>query len=460
MNRLFSYVSAILILISISSCTKLNDDDVTDNPLLGEDVVKWSYSLSDLLGAEIVEVGLPAFDDVNNGYYLVEIDATTGSTEENKAWVVAVDKVGVLLWKSEITDAPESDLNDSYLAYTDGKIVVSTTTKVVCLNAQTGVPIWSVDSNRIYWVNSMSVTQGKIFYIESTLPMKLVGLNLSDGSQICAISLNKTGEDIRGNLTLITGSKLVVSVSDINNNGEWYTGLNIFDINSLTNESIPSHSFTTATDYYPVSSCLLSSDANAVLFLAQYHGSENIPDRYLISVSETGVENWKTEVPEDIQQLFTDAQGNIYAFGNDNLLKITSSGQIAYQNNILFGTYFNEFQIAESNVFYGNVGDCQTDYESDCFATFSLTSGTEILRNGEYFPYAQMEGSSIAVNEENDRRSSENCLFRSGKKVIDAEGNILSISSKNIYCLLGPNHKLMPGAWAKRNGNIGNTNSW
>ncbi len=460
MNRLFSYLSAILILISISACTKLNDDDVTDNQLLGEDLVKWSYSLSDQLGADIVSTSMPAFDDANNGYYLVEIDATTGSTEENIAWVVAVDKVGVLLWKSEITDAPESDLNESYLVFADGKIVVSTTTQVVCLNAQTGVPIWSVDSNRTYWVNSMSVAQGKIFYIESSWPEKLVGLNLSDGSQICSISLNKPGEDIRGEVTLITGSKLVVSVSDINNNGEWYTGLNLFDINSLTNESTPAFTYFTATDYYPVSSCLISSDANAIMFLAQYQGMENMPDRYLISVSETGVENWKTEVPDDIQQLFTDAQGNIYAFGNDNLLKITSSGQIAYQNNIPFGTYFNEFQIAESNVFYGNVGNPQTGDESNFFATFSITSGTEILRNGEYFPYAQMEGSSIAVNEENERRSGENYLFRSGKKVIDAEGNIISISSKNIYCLQGPNHKLMPGAWAKRNGNMENTNSW
>lgn len=461
MKRLFRYLSAILILsVATTSCVK-PDDDTSDNPILGEDQVKWVYSLSTLLGSEIVDKSMPAFDSENNGYYLVEIDATAGSaTELNDAYVVALDKTGTLLWQTKIAEAPESDLNESYLAYADGKIVVSTYSRIICLNAQSGAQNWSIDSPRTYWVNSMSVAQGKVFFVESSWPEKLVGFNLEDGSEICSISLNKTGEDIRGEATLISGSKVFVSVSDINNNNGWYSGLYIFDINSLNNVLEPTHAYTTPPDYYPASSCLISSAANTALFLAKYQGSENQPGCYLISVNEGGNENWKAEVPEEVTQLFTDAQGNIYAQGSDYLLKFSPSGAKLYQTSIPFATYFDELEITESNVFYGVAGNPETGEELNLFATFSLSTGAELLRKTEYFPYAQMEGSSLAVNEENNSRLGKNASFASGKKVIDAEGNVISISSNNIYCLKDPNQKLMTGAWAKRNGTLGNTNAW
>lgn len=459
MSRYFSYFSIFFLLFVATSCVKTDDD--TNNPVIGEDQVKWTFSLTNSLqDKEIIEVALPAFDEANNGYYLVEIDNTgSGSTNnENDVYVIALDEAGTFKWQIQATDTPEDFLNDNFIACSEGKVIVFMTDKLLCLDAQTGSTLWSNAMYRTYWVNSMSIADGKIFYVDGAdITEKIVGVNLSDGSEFCRLSINKPGEDIRGEVTMVSDGKLFVLTVDINNNNQWLSQLVIYDIATLPlGQPV---AYTTPLDYAPANSALAASSAGSVLFYMKNAGMVAPLNRYLVSVNRSGIENWRAEVPNEVKDIYTDAADNIYCVGPYDFLKFSATGTRLYETSIPFATYFDELEMLESNTFYGVAGNPDTGEELGLFTIFDMSTCNEQLRYGEYFPYAQVEGSSSQVYDENNRRLGENAAFSTGKKVVDRKGNVISIGLGIVYCLKNMNHKLMPNAWSKRFGDYGNTNS-
>jgi len=188
-------------------------------------------------------------------------------------------------------------------------------------------------------------------------------------------------------------------------------------------------------------------------------GAVDPTDRYLVSVNSQGIENWRAEVPSDVSDIYIDAAENIYCIGPNEFLRFSATGVKIFEAEIPFATYLNEFELLESNLFYGVTGNPDTGEEDNIFTVFDLTTFSEQLRYGEYYPYVQIEGSSSQVYEENYRRLGENAAFSSGKKVVDRTGKLISVSKETIYCVSTFENKLMPNAWSKRFGDYGNTNS-
>lgn len=458
MNRIFRFFSVIAIVFVAFSCVKTDDNDPI-NPPAGEDQVLWKFSLSDSIGLENVKsVALPAYDEANNGYYLLNVENPSSSYNEIDVYVVALDASGTLKWHVKATDLPIDPSNESFIASTEGKIIVFMTEKLLCLDAESGNTAWSNDMYRTYWVNSMSVADGKIFYIDGTdITEKIVGINLTDGSEFCRLAINVPGEDIRGELTMIAGGKLHVLTNDINNNNQWLSQLVIYDISLLPSDSPVA--YTTPLNFYPVTSVMAATSSGSALFFMKNEGNSDPVERYLVSVNSQGTENWRAEVPSDVSDIYIDAAENIYCIGPNEFLRFSATGAKIFEAEIPFATYLNEFELLESSLFYGVTGNPETGEEDNIFTVFDLPTFSEQLRYGEYYPYAQIEGSSAQIYEENYRRLGENAAFSSGKKVVDRTGKLISVSHESIYCVNTFENKLMPNAWSKRFGDYGNTNS-
>ncbi len=460
MNPYFRILSIIVFLFVATSCVK-TDDNNPDNPIFGEDQILWTFSLTESIGdQEMKDIALPAFDEANNGYYLVSIDNTgSGSTNNQKdVWVIALDEAGNFIWKIKATDTPESFANKSFISYSDGKVIVFMTDKLLCVDAQSGNALWSNAIYRTYWVNSMSVANGKIFYIDGLdITEKIVGVNMSDGSEFCRLPINVPGEDIRGELTMVSGGKLFVLTNDINNNNQWLSQLLIYNITDLPGGQ--PLAYTTPSDYAPANSALVATSTGSALFFMKNVGTTSPSNKFLVSVNDQGIENWKTEVPYEVQDIFIDAAENIYCVGPYDFLKYSATGAKIFETEIPFATYFDEFEILESNVVYGVAGNPETGEEDNIFTVFDLPTCTEQLRYGEYYPYAPIEGSSAQAEEENNHRLGENASFATGKKVADRQGRLISVGNGTIYCVKNFTNKLMPNAWGKRFGDLANTNS-
>lgn len=460
MNRIFRLFSVMAIISVAFSCVKTDDNDPV-NPPVGVDQVLWKYSLSDSIGLNYIKsVALPAFDELNNGYYLLNVESETSSNNEIDVYVVALDASGTLKWFKKATQTPVDLAYESFIACSDGKIIVFMTESILCLDAQSGNTIWENLMYRTYWVNSMSVSDGRIFYIDGVdITEKIVGLNLNDGSEFCRLQINVPGEDIRGELTMIADDNLYVLTNDINNNNQWLSQLLIYNIPLIPSGTAVA--YTTPLDFYPVTSVMAASSTGSALFFMKNEGNPDPVERYLVSVNNQGIEEWKAEVPADVSELYLDASNNIYCTGSYHFLKFSSTGAKILETEIPFATYVDEFELLESNSFYGVAGNPETGEEDNIFTVFDLPTFSEQLRYGEYYPYAQIDGSSSQIIEENYRRLGQNADFAGGKKVADRSGKLISVSAAGgaIYCVKTFDNKLMPNAWSKRFGDYGNTNS-
>jgi hypothetical protein len=422
--------------------------------LVGEDHVKWTFSLEQTLGKEIVETAVPAFDENNKGYFIVE----TENGNLHDLWVLAIRPDSSLHWKVKVSDSDDPS-NYNYISYSDGKILVNMTNKLIRLDTLSGNQIWSKNIFREYWVNTLSVSDGKVFYIESTSPDKLVGLNLDNGSEICNIELKYgTSNDVRGQNTVIKNGKLYVTTNDIDNTNTWETKVLIYDINTINSSSLPDSKYDLPEDYFHKNDPAISSAGNLLFFMKDDYNSPYT--KYLVSVSTSGTENWKKEVPDEALNIYIDNLDNVYCVTNSiSLIKFNSSGTKQYQTDYPYTTNFN-LQLLNNNTFYGNTGNAETGEDLNIFTVFSLSNGNEVSNFGTEFPYLLIEGIGFDIEEANQKLIEENTNFaQSLVKTVDIEGNIISISKNKIYCVEDLDIKLQTNSWSKDYGDIGNTNS-
>lgn len=456
--KLRNIITTAIFTLVLFSCIK---EENTEPDKQGKDQVKWTFSLYHELGNEVLTSAIPAFDEKNKGYYLVNTDNTGANDINNRhdVWLLAIREDSILNWKVKVSDSPVDAQDVNYVSYISGKVLVFLTNKLVCLDTLNGNTVWSKDIHRVYWQNSLSVSKGKIFYIDqSDTRDKLKGLNLADGSEICSIGLNSsTNEDVRGELTVIAGDKLYVSTSDINNSGQWLTKIFIYDIANISNSSAPL-TYTLPSDYFPKNTMAVNSSGDLLFFMKNDISSPY--KKYLVSISQTGTENWKAEVPDDAKYIYIDNQNLIHCRTTSTIkiIRYSNTGNKLNENSFQYYNTFPTFEILEDNTVYGNVEDSETGLST--FATFDLNSGNEKANRSINFPYSMLEGSSIAIQQENQEREADNAEFTDAfVKSVDRKGNLIAISRYKIYCIKDLDQKLLPDSWPKDFSNYGNTNS-
>lgn len=436
----------------------------TENPgQTGVDYVKWTYNLNSIDNKEIVKAAIPAFDEENNGYYLIETDNTSNSdiNNRNDVWLLSLRSDSTLHWKVKVSATTIDALDNNYVAYAEGKVLVFLKTSLVCVDTTSGSTLWNKTIVREYWKNSLSVSNGKLFYIDQTASVeKVKGFNLSNGAEICSLSINSgTSENVRGNHTIVAGNNLFVSASDINNSGQWLTKIFIYNITNISNSSTPV-TYTLPTGHYPKNT-LAATSASNLLFFMKNEGNTAPYNKYLISVSPTGTENWKVIVPDEASTIYVDAQDNIYCYTtDDNLLKYSNTGVLQKETDYSYPTVISNFEILENNTFFGKTGNENTGEEWDLFTVFNLSDGSIKSTKNQDYPYTFLEGNDIETSNKNELRAEDNASFvGSYQKTVDRNGNLIAVSRHKIYCINDFNLRLQEGAWAKEYANYGNTNS-
>jgi len=456
--KISNWFIAGVVIIAAGSCIKDDKEEIDPQE---KSQVKWTYSLSNALGKDVLSTAIPAFDEKNTGYYLVETDNTGANDINNRrdVWICSVRGDSSLHWKVKVSESSTDALDANFVVYSEGKVLAFLKEKLVCLDSLNGKVAWNKTINREYWRNSLSVANGKLFYIDQAETRdKLKGISLANGSELCSLGLNSgTNEDVRGDYTAISGNNLFVVASDIINSGQWLSKILIYNISSISNATVPA-SYLLPQNLYPKSTIVANSKGDA-LFYAKY--DMNSPyQKYLVSINSSGVENFKTEVPSDANSIYIDAQDNIYCTTTSNLklLQFNSSGNILKETSYVYFDTFGEFEILENNTFYGNAEDTETGMS--VMTTFNLLTGSEVSRQDVNFPYALLGGTSIEILKENQRREEENSNFSGGfVQCVDRTGNLISISREKIYCVKDLDKKLLQGAWSKDFANYGNTNS-
>ncbi|NJO69279.1 MAG: PQQ-binding-like beta-propeller repeat protein [Bacteroidetes bacterium] len=456
--KISNWLFAGVILLAMNSCNKDESDNIDKN---AHSAVQWTYSLSSSLGTEVVDAALPAFDEKNTGYYLVETDNTGLGDINNRhdVWIFSLRSDSSLHWKVKVNDATTDALDENFVAYANGKVIAFLKEKLVCLDTLNGNIAWSKTINREYFRNSLSIANGKLFYIDqSNSQDKLKGYSLETGSELCSITVNSgTGEYVRWDYTAIAGTKLFVVTSDINNAGMWLSKILIYNISDISNTSVPAF-YLLPKDLYPKNTIITTSTGNA-LFYAKYDMTSPYK-KYLVMVNGSGNEVFKKEVPSDAQYIYTDAQDNIYCrtTSDTKIIRFSSNGDKLGEASFPYYDTFGVFEILENNTFYGNAEDAETGLS--VVAVYDLISGAEKSRRTVDFPYALLDGNSIEVTKENNRREEENSSFSNSLvRCVDRSGNIISISGKKIYCVKDAERKLLKGAWGKDFANYGNTGS-
>lgn len=456
--KILKWLVAGVFFLALNSCNKEESENIDKN---ANSAVQWTYSLVSSLGTEVVDAAIPAFDEKNTGYYLVETDNTGSGDINNRhdVWILALRSDSSLQWKVKVSDATTDALDENIVAYANGKVIAFLKEKIVCLDTLNGNKVWSKPINREYFRNSLSIANGKLFYIDqSDSRNKLKGYSLENGSEFCSLPVNNVNnEDVRGLYSAIAGTKLYVVTSDINNSGQWLTKILIYNISDINNSSVPT-SYLLPQNLYPKNTIITTSTGNAV-FYAKYDMTSPYK-KYLVMVNASGNEVFKKEVPSDATYLYTDASDNIYCITTSDLklIRFNNAGDKLGEASFSYYDTFGVFEILENNTFYGNVEDSETG--ASVTVVYDLISGTEKSRRPADFPYAMVEGNSIEITRENNRREEENSSYSSGFiRCVDRSGNTVSITGKKIYCVKDTEKKLQSGAWAKDFGNYGNTNS-
>jgi len=442
--------------LGVVSCTSTDDsDEVPITPTSND--IKWVTNISTgLNGSDVLKASTPVFDASNTGYYLLQIDAT-GSNDINNmhdVYVTAIGTDSVQKWVSKITNSTISFLDDNFLAYSDGKIVVLLQNEMICLNAAGGQELWRKNIHREYTKNEMAISNQKVLYVDSE--KHLVCFNLTDGTELARIPLdNITTADIRASRVVVCGNLAYVTASDISNNTTWYSKMDIFKIDQLTSLSAPLHTYTFPYHFDPKRDLAVNSKGQALAIVKNVYDSPY--DYKLICIDSTGTEVFSTLIPDDCTQVLVDAQDNAYVQSDDQIQKISSTGVVLSTHSFTSPDFFSQMQLLNNQTFYAFVGDNSVS-ENVRPGIYSMGTLVEQSRKGEWYPYTQVSGSSIDISNQNDQRAEYNTEFNSAlEHTVDAEGNLIGVTKNKIYCLKNYNQTLQNNAWSTDFGNLQGT---
>lgn len=406
-------------ILLLQSCEDLSLPDPGDNQI---DRLNWSYDFETVMAFSLFN-RVPAIDEAGNIY--VAADVQYGGQ------IIKLAADG-----SEIWTISESEFPLSRLIYFESKLFYIVDNNLICRSATDGSEQWTADAPGGY--NTIALTSDKI-YTNKFEDGGIFGCNNSlmafdhSGNKIWETKIKYSENDTitYPNAISVVGNNIYLGIFVEVGDSDFAIINYVDEGNTVTKQ----WSWLAPEDYSvgggtPRIKDFAIDDNSNIVF-----GMENSSTQYVFSVSQQGIENWRTatSLPHIISNVTVNGNGDCYAAYNF-VEKINESGTIW-------------------------ISEVKADWQYE-----GLVSKAPILSQDGNITYENMSKILASVATDGvyvweQYWGCELCNDEFHNLTINRNGDIIVVTKAGVFSFQGDGTGLSDKGWPKRYGDYGNTSS-
>ncbi|NOY49370.1 MAG: PQQ-like beta-propeller repeat protein [Chlorobi bacterium] len=407
-----------IVVLLIQSCDEgilpSPDNNTTDRLI-------WTYDFPTVMAFSLYNT-VPAIDEVGNIYVLADV--------QSGGLLVKLSSSGTEDWTLDVGDFPLSRL-----IYFEGKIYYINNGSLICLNSDDGSQIWSANApgaQEIFALNSEKVYTTNFVDIGVLGQTNLTAYDHS-GNKIweTKIEYSDTDSIAFANTIAIDGNSIYVGIYTEVGNSE-FAIINYIDEGNTVSKQwtwLAPEDYSVGGTSPRIKDFAIDDNGNLVF------GMEDSGTEYVFSVSNQGVENWRsaTSLSDVISNVAVDGDGNCYV-SYDRCEKLGQDGIVW-------------------------TSDVKTDWQYD-----GLVSKSPVISTGGSVTYENISRIVASISPDGEYSweqfwGCELCNDEFHNITININGDIIVVGKASIYCFEGDGTGLSEKGWSKRYGNYGNTSS-